>query len=73
MTTLRQEAGLTKFTYHDFRRSCITNWAKALQAHVVHKLAGHSSIKTTQQYYLSVQEDDGLVIGAENGPTSVTL
>ena len=28
------------------------------QAHVVQQLAGHSSIKTTQQYYLSVQEDD---------------
>jgi hypothetical protein len=25
---------------------------------VVRKLAGHSDIKTTQEYYLSVQEDD---------------
>ena len=25
---------------------------------MVQKLAGHSDIKTTQQYYLSVQEDD---------------
>ena len=58
LTTLRKKAGLAKFTYHDLRRSCITNWAKHLPAHVVQKLAGHSSIKTTQQYYLSVQEDD---------------
>ena len=26
--------------------------------HVVQKLAGHSDMKTTQQYYLAVQEDD---------------
>ena len=56
--TLRKKAGLKHFTYHDLRRSCITNWAKELPAHVVQKLAGHSDIKTTQKYYLSVQEDD---------------
>ena len=58
LATLRSRAGLEKFTYHDLRRSCITNWAKVLPAHVVQKLAGHSDIKTTQKYYLSVQEDD---------------
>jgi len=58
LATLRKKAGLAKFTYHDLRRSCITNWARAMPAHVVQKLAGHSSIKTTQEYYLSVQEDD---------------
>ena len=26
--------------------------------HVVQQLAGHSDIKTTRQYYLSVQQDD---------------
>jgi integrase len=55
---LRKLAGVEKFTFHDLRRSCITNWAKRLPVHVVRKLAGHSEIKTTQQYYLSVQEDD---------------
>ena len=58
LATLRRKAGLADFTYHDLRRSCITNWAKVLPAHVVGKLAGHSSIKTTQQYYLSVQKDE---------------
>lgn len=58
LATLRKRAGLAKFTFHDFRRSCITNWARALPTHVVRELAGHSSIKTTEQYYLSVQEDD---------------
>ena len=58
LATLRKAAGVAKFTYHDLRRSCITNWARHLPIHVVRKLAGHSGIKTTQEYYLSVQEDD---------------
>jgi integrase len=58
LRVLRKRAGVAKFTYHDLRRSCITNWARYLPAHVVRKLAGHSDIKTTQTYYLSVQEDD---------------
>jgi hypothetical protein len=40
------------------RRSCITNWAKHLPIHVVKQLAGHSDIRTTQRYYLSVQPED---------------
>ncbi|MFC1737588.1 hypothetical protein ACFL1G_00880 [Planctomycetota bacterium] len=39
----------------DFRRSCITNWVRELPIHVVQKLAGHSDIKTTRLYYLSVE------------------
>jgi integrase len=58
LTTLRKRVGVAKFTYHDLRRTCITNWARHLPTHVVQKLAGHSDIKTTQQYYLSVQEED---------------
>jgi len=48
----------TTCTLHDLRRSCITNWAKVLPIYVVQKLAGHSDIKTTQKYYLAVQEED---------------
>ena len=46
------------FTPHDFRRSCITNWAKKLPIQTVQHLAGHSNIMTTQKYYLSVQNSD---------------
>ena len=55
---LRNRAGVAECTLHDLRRSCITNWAKFLPIYVVQKLAGHSDIKTTQKYYLSVQEED---------------
>ena len=58
LATLRKRAGVAPFSYHDLRRSCITNWARHLPAHVVQKLAGHSDIKTTQRYYLSVQSED---------------
>jgi integrase len=48
-----------KFTLHDLRRSCITNWARqGLPIHVTQKLAGHADINTTQKFYLSVQDDD---------------
>ena len=56
--TLCRRAGVGLYTLHDLRRSCITNWARHLAIHIVKKLAGHSDIQTTQQYYLSVQEDD---------------
>ncbi|NIT61618.1 MAG: tyrosine-type recombinase/integrase [Aliifodinibius sp.] len=54
---LRGNAGVAECTLHDLRRSCITNWARILPIHVVQKLAGHSDIKTTQKYYLSVEEN----------------
>lgn len=56
--TLCRQSGIGRFTLHDLRRSCITNWARKLPIHVTQQLAGHSDIHTTQGYYLSVQEDD---------------
>ncbi|MCY2950436.1 MAG: site-specific integrase [Planctomycetota bacterium] len=58
LETLRKRAGVGKLTYHDLRRSCLTNWARHLPIHAIQKLAGHSDIKTTQVYSLSVQHDD---------------
>ena len=55
---LLKKARVPQCTPHDLRRSCITNWARELPAHVVQKLAGHSDIKTTQKYYLIVQQED---------------
>jgi integrase len=56
--TLCKHTGIGKFTLHDLRRSCITNWARQLPIHVTQQLAGHSDIHTTQTYYLSVQLED---------------
>ena len=55
---LRKKSHVAACTLHDLRRSCITNWARLLPIHVVQKLAGHSDIKTTQKYYLAVEESD---------------
>lgn len=55
---LLRKAGIPRATLHDLRRSCITNWAGELPAHVVQKLAGHSDLKTTQKYYLIVRQED---------------
>ena len=51
-------AGVPPFCFHDFRRSCITNWAKHLPIHAVQELAGHSKIETTRRHYLSVGQSD---------------
>jgi integrase len=56
--TICRQAGVGPFTIHDLRRSCISNWARHLPIHVVQQLAGHSDIKTTQQFYLSVRSED---------------
>ncbi|MHC4789278.1 MAG: tyrosine-type recombinase/integrase [Planctomycetota bacterium] len=56
--TLCRYAGVGPYTLHDLRRSCITNWARKLPIHVVQQLAGHSDIKTTEQFYLPVQPAD---------------
>ena len=57
--TMCSRAKVGEYTIHDLRRSCITNWARSgLPIHVTQKLAGHGDIRTTQQYYLPVQDGD---------------
>ena len=55
---IRIKAEVDKCTIHDLRRSAITNWSQKLPFQVVHKLAGHSNIKTTMDYYLAVRPED---------------
>ncbi|HIJ67451.1 MAG TPA: site-specific integrase, partial [Planctomycetes bacterium] len=43
--------------FHDLRRTAITNWARCLPLRDVMSLAGHSSIETTQKYYLALGPD----------------
>jgi integrase len=55
---IRTRARVDKCTIHDLRRSAITNWSKKIPIQVTQKLAGHSSIKTTLEYYLAVRSED---------------
>jgi integrase len=44
-------------TFHDLRRTAISHWARYLPIRDVMELAGHSSIETTQKYYLALGPD----------------
>ena len=55
---IRTMAGIKKGTFHDLRRTAITNWFYAgLEITEVMRLAGHSKYDTTLKYYLSVKDD----------------
>ena len=48
-------AGIRYCSLHDLRRTFITHLAmEGVNAAVVQKLAGHSSIQTTQKYYTNI-------------------
>ncbi|MBW8015076.1 MAG: tyrosine-type recombinase/integrase [Planctomycetes bacterium] len=45
-------------TFHDLRRTCITEWLEnGLQPHEVKELAGHSDIQTTMNYYTATRKN----------------
>lgn len=55
---IKKRAGITNMTFHDIRRTAITNWFYAgLEINEVMRLAGHSKIETTVDYYLAVKDD----------------
>jgi integrase len=56
--TICRQAGAGIYSIRDMRCSCITNWARQLPIYVVQQLAGHSDMRTTQRYYLLVQQED---------------
>jgi len=54
---IRHRAGVSAGTYHDLRRTCITEWLECgLQPHEVRQLAGHVDIDTTMRYYVTTRE-----------------
>ena len=56
--SIRCRAGIDPGEFHDFRRTCITNWfANGLSEYEVMKMAGHASFETTRRFYLAVRED----------------
>jgi len=51
-------AGVENGTFHDLRRTCLTNWfANGLSEYEVMHLAGHACFATTHTFYLAVRED----------------
>jgi len=51
-----KRAGINSGTFHDLRRTCITEWLEnGLQPHEVQRLAGHSSVETTMNYYTAIR------------------
>ncbi len=53
-----KRAGVPRYAkpIHALRKSCITDWATQVAAHVVMEWAGHDDIKTTLNHYLKVSE-----------------
>ncbi|MEN6424974.1 MAG: site-specific integrase [Phycisphaerales bacterium] len=55
---IRARAGITSGTFHDLRRTCLSNWiVQGLSLHEVKELAGHAGIETTDRFYLAVRKD----------------
>jgi len=53
----RNRAKIQDGTYHDLRRTCLTNWSYHLPPKELQKLAGHADIETTMRYYLGIRAD----------------
>jgi integrase len=55
---IRSLSGIRTGTFHDLRRTCLSNWiVQGLSLHEVKELAGHASIETTERFYLAVRKD----------------
>ena len=51
-------ARVDKRTFHDIRRTAITNWFRqGLSEYDVMTLAGHANFSTTHEFYLAVADD----------------
>ena len=56
--SIMTRAGIDEGTFHDLRRTCITNWfANGLSEYEVMIMAGHSCFETTRKFYLAVRKD----------------
>jgi integrase len=55
---IRAIAAIDNGTFHDLRRTCLSNWlAQGLNEFEVMTLAGHSTFETTHRFYLAIGED----------------
>jgi len=60
ITAVCRRAGIPMYKEptHSLRKSCITDWARAMPIHVVQKWAGHADVKTTLKYYTQERPED---------------
>jgi len=66
-----KHAGIDDATFHDLRATCITEWfEQGMMPHEIQRLAGHSSIETTMNYYVGIRET---MIGRAREASSATL
>ncbi len=61
-------AGIQPVTFHDLRRTYLTNVARRLPVNVVREVAGHSKVETTLEYYLSTTASDRKAIRQASAP-----
>lgn len=57
VASLIDAEGKPTVSLHDLRRTCLTTWSRRVSIQDVMRLAGHSSVTTTQKYYLATTED----------------
>lgn len=55
--SIRQKAGLPKWSFHNLRKSHRTNLAGAVLLHVVQEPAGHADIRTTRKHCVKVRDE----------------
>ena len=66
-----KRAAVEGVTFHDLRATCITEWfEQGMMPHEVQRLAGHSSIDTTMNYYVGIRES---MIGRARVASSAAL
>lgn len=74
-----KRAGVKNKTFHDLRRTCLTEWSRCLEPKDLMDLAGHSKIQTTMTYYVALDESrinraraasEKMLRAAENGSTT---
>ena len=55
---IKESAGIQRCSFHDLRRTALSQWLNdGMSVYDVMKLAGHSSIETTQKFYLATSSD----------------
>lgn len=58
LAAILKKAGITRLTFHDLRRTCLTHWFKGgLREFDVMHMAGHSSFETTRKFYMAIDRD----------------